>query len=558
MTDPFVRGEDGQAIVIVGIAMFVLLGALALSVDWGYGLAARRAAQNQADAAALAAGKLLVTRFVSAGQPFGATPEDVWNAACAARNSNILLGREVQPPELSVSFYDAGGGAILDAGNNPVTITHSGTACSLSGSVPLDGGTVFVSVRSTATYSSLFSVATRQSLSVAASARAQLAGTPSVYQLTLPDPTTPNAGVGLSGATTTPNVPMWPIAPHFDLDKFTSSTPCGVACDPTAPGIQPMTLWPAASRDRYGTFRGLITPSHVSTRIGNTHQLLTEADYTATVAGAGDHRHDPTPRLETNQSDRSICPDPTWDTNGSTDATKAVPCDVPNWFYYGFRGSISLGTNWVNDGSWNVYKTYGPVESPDPLGARQSCDDVTSRPDFHLSTPSCVNANVGDWVETVSGDVTQNMALRMEEFIARYGHLVPYSGSVVGGAVLGKAVVVNVFFWDCAEHYQASDPPGARWHRIDQRSTDDGDPSDCSQITRSDVRRTTVDRVHVFTVVPFTFYEGLITTGGTPTVRAYWGDAFGVFGTAGCAVMPVPSSCELNPLNNSAFLVPDE
>src|SRR5512135_2747214 len=55
------RDDAGQAMIFVAIAAVVLLGALALAVDWGYGLAQRRVMQTSSDAAALAVGRLLAT-----------------------------------------------------------------------------------------------------------------------------------------------------------------------------------------------------------------------------------------------------------------------------------------------------------------------------------------------------------------------------------------------------------------------------------------------------------------------------------------------------------------
>lgn len=54
LTRAFRRGEEGQAAIIVALAMAVLLGFAALSVDVGYFMWEKRALQNAADAAALA------------------------------------------------------------------------------------------------------------------------------------------------------------------------------------------------------------------------------------------------------------------------------------------------------------------------------------------------------------------------------------------------------------------------------------------------------------------------------------------------------------------------
>jgi len=171
---------------------------------------------------------------------------------------------------------------------------------------------------------------------------------------------------------------------------------------------------------------------------------------------------------------------------------------------------------------------------------------------------------LGDWVETINdpalGSLTPNMALRMREFIARYGR--DAAGTSRG---LGKAVVVHVMLWDCAETSM-----NGQWSLIQVGST----PASCADLPVGDDqgdyqgnnqgnRLPPVDRVHVFSIVPFTFYENLIAADGS-SVQAYWGDAFGQPGfyrsgttDASCATDPSQPACQLNPLMNSAFLVPD-
>jgi len=61
----FQTDDGGQALIIVGLAMVVLLAALALGLDWGYGLTQRRVMQNAADAASLAAGKQLAVSVIA-------------------------------------------------------------------------------------------------------------------------------------------------------------------------------------------------------------------------------------------------------------------------------------------------------------------------------------------------------------------------------------------------------------------------------------------------------------------------------------------------------------
>ena len=90
------RAEGGQALVVVALAFGVLLGTLSLAADWGHGLAMRRVSQNEADAATLAAGKLLAASFGPSG--FAVTQDDVWTyAACAAiENRGFDITRQTE------------------------------------------------------------------------------------------------------------------------------------------------------------------------------------------------------------------------------------------------------------------------------------------------------------------------------------------------------------------------------------------------------------------------------------------------------------------------------
>jgi len=539
------RGEEGQALVIVGLAMVVLMGALALSIDWGYGLAMRRVSQNQADAAALAAGRYLASTTGPAGtfevntQPVG--QEDVWCEAERARAANVTSAPTAATHGLAVTFRASDGSELATATSGNCSITGSGPA------VP--AATRQIQVRATVTYGSLLGIATPRQVLVAATARAQLTGAQPVRQLELPPRAAERPGLGLSGSSTRPNVALWPIVRHLTSSDF-ARTPCGGPC--VAGGGAPVTFWPASRSDQaFGSFTGLVSYGNYSLR-EPAHQMVTESDYTGTANGR-DQGHIATPLLF-NQGDASC--GPTWDTNGGPGASRAIPCDLPNWFSYGFRGSLALGTDW-SDGSWGGFLADGPVDVPEPLPTAPSSRSSCRAPAF-FSTPSCEDpAGVGssargDWVETVAGAPTSAMVAGMHSFIARYGRSVPGTG-------LGKAVVVNIFLWDCAEQFTGR--PADRWQLVLPRSADEGaDGPDCSQIQPKDSRRTPIDRVHLFTVVPFTFYDDLIQLDrrGNATVQAFWGDVFGDAGICQAIPLPATGQCQLNPLTNSAFLVPDE
>lgn len=526
MSRSFASGDAGQALVIVALAMVVLMGTLVLAVDWGYGFASRRVAQNQADAAALAVGKLLASTYAAGGLGFGASREDAWCAAARARDANLPGTPTGAIRTLSLSFSPDG-----------TTWTTISTAdCSATGTTTVPAGTVFVRVSADATYASLFGLPARRSVDVRASARVRLSAGVQVGQLQLPPGVAEVPGLGLSGSTTLPNVAIWPITRHFDPAEYS---------DPS----RRVTFWPVPGTQKYdsrdgGRFRGLIALAHES-EASPTHQLITESDYTGTPHA--EQGHPVTPPLS-NRSNPLLCGGATWETSGSRAEAAAIACDLPNWFYYGYRGSISLGTDWAAP-AWGAYAR--GAELPDALPTATSQRSSCGAPSYFMA-PSCQGSSSmrGDWIETVNGDLTPNMAARMREFVQRYGRDTERS------ATLGKAVVVRIFLWDCAEHFTAAAAAGNQWDlMVPGRGGDADDEVDCSQIKPKDPRYKSVDRVHVFTVVPFTFYLNDIAPDGS-RLEAYPGDAFGDAGE--CIWDAGTAPCRLNPLMNSAFLIPDD
>jgi hypothetical protein len=94
------------------------------------------------------------------------------------------------------------------------------------------------------------------------------------------------------------------------------------------------------------------------------------------------------------------------------------------------------------------------------------------------------------------------------------------------GQTLGRAVVVWIYLWDCAQQFD-----GGKWQSVGNCATD------------------RPDRVHLFSVVPVTFYAGLVST---DAIEGYWGGSF----VDPDRCQTVPTSCPpLTPVANSAFLV---
>lgn len=555
------REDGGQALAVVALGFGVLLGALSLAADWGHGLAMRRVGQNQADAGALAAGKLLAASFTPSG--FAVTQDDVWTyAACAAiENRGFDITRQTET--VAVRF---GSVALLDPtvvwtpfkmgmppppGRCPAVPTRSGIP------VPADTGYVpantrYVEVRAETTFTTLFGAVTRREVVAGASARARLSGVEALRTIQTTPVDAGTAGVGINGAGTGP-VPIWPIARHYDRNDYVR--PCGQYCDPEAAEGDRITLWsngdPTGGRDRKvfetrtpaSQFIGLLDPSHQSIRLPSLHQTITESDYSGTT-----HLSAPTVPVA-NRS--ATCPTATWDTNGGGGFGQSIACNIPNWLDYGYRGGFGLGTDWASS-TWDTYLggvAWRPTTQPSELPTTRMSCSASSTP--FLSRPSCsgVNPNrVGDWIETYPLELTPtdlvNMSARMREYISREGRVLPWSTAPVRqgpnrGERYGKAAIVYIIVWDCAETFD--DAITRTWSLIPGSS-------DCSLLTSGSTPR--IDRVHTLSVAPFTFYEGLVTT---KAVEAYWGGAFGDPGVC----RPDGTGCrDLDPLKNTAFLVP--
>ncbi|MGH2500014.1 MAG: hypothetical protein ACRDF0_08010 [Candidatus Limnocylindria bacterium] len=578
----FARADGGQALIIVAAAMATLIAALALGIEWGHSLTMRRISQNEADSTGSQVGKYLATSVKERG--FTVNRREVWCHARDYLRASGALTRTGATVVLSVAYSRDNRDWERETRAN-----IAGSSCGSGGDI--DDDTQYVRVRVEATYTSLIAGVVRGKLTAGSSAHLKLAGSEILKPLAATgghgcgpggDPPPCPAGIGLAGDPAGPH--LWPLARHWD-DFDDLDDPCGQFCDPNDDGNRPVRFWPPPSDQVFGGFKGLVDLSHESLRHADqTHQLATQADYSGSPHGGT------APVANAVASCGA-----TFDTKGSGPVygqSNSLGCNVPNWFHHGYQGGVGLGTNWA-DAGWNGFLGIGTAtetERPSPLPAsRESCD----RPGY-LAAPSC-DADlslIGDWAETAPGDMTAEMVAGMQDFIDRSGREVRYSSTLIGswapsdvrGRPFGKAVVVHVFLWDCAELYTADAPRGERWELLE------GSGGDCSRVNSGsrfpgDVEEAlgnlcdrlpepakppfcddlddggegdgqSPGRVHLFAAVPFTFYEGLVTmSGGQPWVRAYWGDVFKAPGA--CEVDP--SRClPLNPLANTAFLVAEE
>jgi hypothetical protein len=245
-------------------------------------------------------------------------------------------------------------------------------------------------------------------------------------------------------------------------------------------------------------------------------------------------------------------PNGTWYTNGNENSQSYdKDCSILNWFAYLYRGELRL------DSSYSGVTFNGSTdwrERPSTLSAsRAVCGQATS---LGLAAPSCAGggAQVGDWIEAAqTGNVGNNIATPLQWFIDTYGRTDPvYSNLPVsngnGAPLYGKYVVLVVYLWDCAETYSPGNAAGDRWSLTRPRSG-----SDCSSIEDANDMNShdSVDRVHLFSLAPFTFYRGLVDSNG---IKGFWGGL--VADPGNCAVNPGAPGCAVNAFSNGVFLVP--
>jgi Flp pilus assembly protein TadG len=497
-------GDEGQALVVVALCVAVLIGGLAFAVDWGYAMVERRVMQNLADASALAAGKRLVTSVMKVGGAikFSVTQEQTWCTADGYANPSIKVGfaPSTTTNDLRLFYGDASSPTVWTAG-----------AATCTGNTQVPASTIYVRAVVSTSIQSLFAgTVGHGSSAVSASARVRLSGT----------------AVPLAGG------PMWAMVRHYNPNDFnnTCTNPGPSGCDPTDPNqVQPKLFWDSQAADvAYGNFKGLIDFSHYSPAFNSVPLQTTQL-----ISGSDDWAHPPSGPYAIDRSGQNQCPwgqdaqgNKLWDSWGEADATKDTHCSIPNWVYYGFRGTLRL------DSRWSGASLPANQEQPSTLTTRSVCSPP---PD---PAPSCADPNAGDWVETAGGTISSLTDIVRVAVADRGSMSMPFSNKTVPGTStpFGKGLVILVFLWECGEKFSKNGGVGNRWDLI----VPGGPSPDCSQLNSAP------DRVHLFTVAPFTIYEGTITSG---SVKGYWG---GLFGSPDSC-----QSCALNALANTAVMVPD-
>jgi len=218
-------------------------------------------------------------------------------------------------------------------------------------------------------------------------------------------------------------------------------------------------------------------------------------------------------------------------------------CSIPNW------ASKPFGIDPADPNTGQLRVDTARGASVDTGAVRANVCSAANKPPTPLVSPSCADPTVGDWVETNNANTANKLSNPLRQFIAANGRTDIYSNVVCpnticpgGTTVYGRYVVMDVYLWDCAQMYTGSNT----WTLAEPKGGGSG-PKDCSDVHKNaDISPQSVDRLHLFTVAPFRFYEGLVQSS---SISGFWGGL--VSGDAGCP------TCVLNQFSNSVVLVGD-
>jgi hypothetical protein len=491
--------EGGQALAIAAAGAFVLAVALALTIDWGYALVQRRIAQNDADKVAMEVGRLLTTSvglqntavsFRVAGKNTTSVTKQkplTHVEACAAAVSAYQRDRSTPAtnPAIWLDFerWSAGSSSL-----EPTSYVRAN--CAKPKTVSVGAETTTVRVRVEFRYKPIFASLLRQpAVVVGATSRVALAGAP--YTIDLVDRAALGPGpisqedYALLEQSASAVVRTWPLVRRYNVSDLSTKRPCGPPCDPTT----------ATPLEFVSSSTGKVTVLDLSRQSshGAVDQLITQ------------------PQAGTSLAD---------------------------WFADGFGGVLGLETKW------------GPLRTPTqnaapPLEVDRNNNMCRNVPAWLAPPPSCQpdlaggdESTRGDWIETIPANSISMSSVvgDMHALMQTSGTTTAYSSKAIpsaGGRTYGRALVVWIYLWDCAQEFQSGQQSG-QWDDISCSSTAD------------------TNRVHLFSVIPVTFYEGLVTN---TSIKGYWGGNFVDAGRCRAA----PGSCPaLTPLANSAFLVADD
>jgi hypothetical protein len=484
------REEGGQALAIAAAGAFVLAMALALTIDWGYALVQRRIAQNDADKIALEVGRLLTTSVaLKNNEPY---------FAVAGKDASI----KKQKPLTHVEACAAAVNAYQRDRSTPVTnpaiwLDFEKWSSDSSSAEPTSYVRANCAPKKPRTRSVDLGTTTVR-------VRVEFRYRP-IFALLLGKPEVivgATSRVALAGAPYTVDpVDRDTLAAQASLsqDDYADLAQSASAIARTWPFVRLYNVNDLSKKRPCGPQCDptTATPLDFVTdgRLGSGVEILDLSSKSGRIPDA----------------DQLI--------------TKPEPgTSLADWFAEGFGGLLGLDTDWT--------PPVGPAgqNKAPSLANRGYCGSV---PRWLTPPPSCNVGTRGDWIETITAPSIRDVVNGMHELMrSPKGTTTAYSNKQIpnaGGRTYGRALVVWIYLWDCGQRFRNN-----QWDDYSCASTADA------------------DRLHLFSVIPVTFYEGLVTES---SIKGYWGGNFVDPGRCQSA----PGSCQpLTPVANSAFLVADD
>jgi hypothetical protein len=314
-------------------------------------------------------------------------------------------------------------------------------------------------------------------------------------------------------------------------------------------------FWASSENDvDYTPFQGMVDFSRYSVHVANGQPSCYGSPLPATCVPQlithWDDSGPPSSPLNSTVSPQVNCTYPgnskwiTWgdDVQSGNVAGDDSQCSIPNW------AAKPFGNDPANASTGQLRVDTARGASVDLGSVRTTVCSTANKPPAPLVSPSCADPTVGDWVETNNANTANKLSDSLLRYIAANPKTDQFADvlctSCPGGTTpYGRYVVMNVYLWDCADTY---DPTLKTWTLVEPKAGGPG-PKDCSDIhKKANISPQTIDRVHLFTIAPFRFYEGLVQSS---SISGFWGGL--VSGDAGCP------TCVLNQFSNAVVLVGD-
>jgi hypothetical protein len=567
--------------IIAAGGLVVGIFVVALVINSGFGLAQRRTMQNAADAGALAAAQLLATSVTNvSGNPstvFRVTDDfaycvarfyadknrDSFRPDSAGRTETTVVrwSKDIMAPNpygTDPAPAPQGNGGTFAGPASPCPTTTVGgqeVPAPVTTGSPVNPLARYIRVEAAVNYHSLVPVVGPATPVASASAVARISG----------------AQVPISG-------PTWPMIRHYNPADFT----CTGQCNPLT--MDPTTFWSATggTNDRdvvFSSFKGLTdlsrfgpnanrnAPRGVSQNCTGTlapacvPQLMTDYDHRVITFGGN-----PTDPVQYGSTTACNTPNVSYPTppapsdwwlasGGENSQSWDKDCSIPNWAGQTFAGTLSLSTDWNSAPSPQEPPNDGqPLPTATSNPNRAVCQSIPTG----LAAPSCANGVGGDWIEVgqQTGNQGVNISAPLKAYIAAHGVYDAYSGRQYGNGqsapLFGKKVVMLVYLWDCSETYTNDGSHTQTLRNQWSLNLPRSGPADCSAIHQANDMNSqdVVNRVHLFTVATFTFYEATVSS---QEVKGYWGGWFDA--SDPCQLNPSSPQCALNQFANTVFLV---